>query len=189
MTKLTNKQAYEIIRDNTNWEWVFKQDVKFKDGWIFHRTRDEETMEYHTCRHPIDCYYIDSLHSMEIVGYALEPWSGCEVKDSPFISKNQEVVKKTLHRLNKSYQQHLFDQTPEGKKAKEGYKRRAELINQEIKRNPVLGQKVETLYDKLSKELKKRDPSKILLGVGYEDLEKAGLVKEFNLEKITQETN
>ena len=108
--KLTHKQAYEIIRDNTNWKWVFKQDVKFKDGWIFHRTRDEETMEYHTCRHPIDCYYIDSLHSMEIVGYALEPWSGCEVKDSPFISKNQEVVKKTLHRLNKSYQQHLFDQ-------------------------------------------------------------------------------
>ena len=63
------------------------------------------------------------------------------------------------------------------------------MINQEIKRNPVLGQKVETLYDKLSKELKKREPSKILLGIGYEDLEKAGLVKEFNLEKITQETN
>ena len=179
--KLTHKQAYEIIRDNTNWMWVFERDVRFKDGWIFHRTRDDQTMEYHTCRQPIDCYYIDSLHSMEIVGYPLEAWSGCEVKDSPFISKNQEVVKETIHKLNKSYQQHLFDQTPEGKKAKEEYKKRAELINQKIKSNPALGQKVEDLYNKLSKELKKRDPSKILLGVNYEDLEESGLVKEFNL--------
>ena len=30
MNKLTNKQAYEIIRDNTNWAWVYPQDVKFK---------------------------------------------------------------------------------------------------------------------------------------------------------------
>ena len=98
--KLTHKQAYEIIRDNTNWMWVFERDVRFKDGWIFHRTRDDQTMEYHTCRQPIDCYYIDSLHSMEIVGHPLEAWSGCEVKDSPFISKNQEVVKETIYKLN-----------------------------------------------------------------------------------------
>ena len=49
MKKLTNKDAYEIIRDNTNWAWVFPQDVKFKYGWIFHRTRDCLVGEYHKC--------------------------------------------------------------------------------------------------------------------------------------------
>ncbi len=38
--KLTNKEAYKIIKDNTTWRWVYPQDVKFKYGWIFHRTRD-----------------------------------------------------------------------------------------------------------------------------------------------------
>ena len=104
--KLTNKEAYEIVRDNTNWMWVFKQDVKFKYGWIFHRTRDEDTMEYHTCRHPIDCYHIDSLYSMEIVGYPLEPWSGCEVEKSPFKPKNDEATRETVRELNRSYQKH-----------------------------------------------------------------------------------
>ena len=55
MNKLTNKQAYEIIKDNTNWAWVFPQDVKFKYGWIFHRTRDCLDGEYHKCKDAIDC--------------------------------------------------------------------------------------------------------------------------------------
>ena len=37
--KLTHKQAYEIVRDNTTWACIYPQDVKFKYGWIFHRTR------------------------------------------------------------------------------------------------------------------------------------------------------
>ena len=90
MNKLTNKKAYEIIRDNTNWAWVYPQDVKFKYGWIFHRTRDCLDGEYHKCKEPIDCYAIDSLYSYEHTGYQIEAWSGCEVEDSPFKSKNED---------------------------------------------------------------------------------------------------
>ena len=27
---VTDKQAYEIIRDNTSWTWVFPEDVKYR---------------------------------------------------------------------------------------------------------------------------------------------------------------
>ena len=57
MKKLTNKDAYEIIRDNTNWAWVFPQDVKFKYGWIFHRTRDCLDGEYHKGKDAIERGY------------------------------------------------------------------------------------------------------------------------------------
>ena len=106
MKKLTNKDAYEIIRDNTNWAWVYPQDVKFKYGWIFHRTRDCLDGEYHKCKEPIDCYAIDSLYSYEHTGYQIEAWDGCEVEDSPFKSKNEDKVLKTIRELNRSYQRH-----------------------------------------------------------------------------------
>ena len=106
MNKLTNKEAYEIICSNTNWAWVYPQDVKFKYGWIFHRTRDCLNGEYHKCKEPIDCYAIDSLYSYEHTGYQIEAWSGCEVEDSPFKSKNEDKVLKTINELNRSYQRH-----------------------------------------------------------------------------------
>ena len=109
---LTDKQAFEIVRDNTNWMWVYETDVRFQDGWIFHRTREDDTMEYHTGSEPIDCYHIDDLHSMEIVGYPLEPWSGCELEASPFYPKNEEQIKKTIDRLNKSHQKNIEELTP-----------------------------------------------------------------------------
>ena len=107
MNKLTNKQAYEIIRDNTNWAWVFPQDVKFKYGWIFHRTRDCLDGEYHKGKDAIDCYAIDSLYSYEHTGYSLEAWDGCSLEDSPFKQKNEHRVLKTIRELNRSYQKHL----------------------------------------------------------------------------------
>ena len=109
MNKLTNKEAYEIISNNTNWAWVYPQDVKFKYGWIFHRTRDCLDGEYHKCRKPIDCYSTDSLYSYEHTGYQIEPWSGCEVEDSPFKSKNEEKVIKTINELNRSYYRYKTD--------------------------------------------------------------------------------
>tara|TARA_B100001093_G_scaffold359577_1_gene344266 strand:- start:259 stop:723 length:465 start_codon:yes stop_codon:yes gene_type:complete len=107
--KLTNKEAYEIIRDNTSWAWVYPQDVKFKYGWIFHRTRDCLDGEYHKCKEPIDCYAIDSLYSYEHTGYQIEAWDGCEVEDSPFKSKNEDKVLKTIRELNRGYQKHKDD--------------------------------------------------------------------------------
>ena len=107
MNKLTNKQAYEIIRDNTSWAWVFPQDVKFKYGWIFHRTRDCLDGEYHKCKEPIDCYATFKLYSYEHTGFVLEPYSGCEFEDSPFKAKNEDKVFKTLKRLNTSY--HIYE--------------------------------------------------------------------------------
>ena len=107
--KLTNKEAYEIIRNNTNWSWVYPQDVKFKYGWIFHRTRDCLDGEYHKCKEPIDCYAIDSLYSYEHTGYQIEAWDGCEVEDSPFKSKNEDKVLKTIRELNRGYQKHKDD--------------------------------------------------------------------------------
>ena len=109
LIKLTNKEAYEIVRDNTNWMWVFKQDVKFKYEWIFHRTRDCNTMEYHKGKEPIECYHISSLYSYEHTGYPIEPWSGCEVDKSPFKPKNDEATVKTVIELNRSYQKHKDD--------------------------------------------------------------------------------
>ena len=109
MTKLTNKQAYEIVRDNTNWMWVFKQDVKFKYEWIFHRTRDCNTMEYHKCKDPIDCYHISSLYSYEHTGYQIENWDCCNFEDSPFKAKNEDKVLKTIRELNRSYYRYKTD--------------------------------------------------------------------------------
>jgi len=106
MNKLTNKQAYEIIRDNTNWAWVFPQDVKFKYGWIFHRTRDCLDGEYHKGKDAIDCYAIDSLYSYEHTGYQIENWDCCNFEDSPFKAKNEDKVTKTIRELNRSYQKH-----------------------------------------------------------------------------------
>ena len=107
--KLTHKEAYEIVRDNTTWMWVFKQDVKFKYGWIFHRTRDCGTMEYHKGKEPIDCYAIDSLYSYEHAGYSIEAWDGCDIDKSPFKPKNDEATRETVRQLNRSYQQHKDD--------------------------------------------------------------------------------
>ena len=108
--KLTNKEAYEIICNNTNWAWVYPQDVKFKYGWIFHRTRDCLDGEYHKCKEPIDCYAIDSLYSYEHTGYQIEAWDGCEVEDSPFKSKNEDKVLKTIRELNRSYKRYKDDE-------------------------------------------------------------------------------
>ena len=107
--KLTHKQAYEIVRDNTTWAWVYPQDVKFKYGWIFHRTRDCWDGKYHTCKEPIDCYAIDSLYSYEHTGYSIEAWSGCDVEKSPFKPKNDEATIETIRELNRSYQKHKDD--------------------------------------------------------------------------------
>ena len=107
--KLTHKQAYEIVRDNTTWAYVYPQDVKFKYGWIFHRTRDCLNGKYHTCKEPIDCYHIDSLYSYEHTGYQIEPWSGCDVDKSPFKPKNDEDIIKTVRELNRSYQKSKDD--------------------------------------------------------------------------------
>ena len=107
--KLTHKKAYEIVRDNTTWMWVSKQDVKFKYGWIFHRTRDCNTMEYHKGKEPIDCYAIDSLYSYEHAGYSIEAWDGCDIDKSPFKPKNDEATRETVRQLNRSYQQHKDD--------------------------------------------------------------------------------
>ena len=95
MKKLTNKDAYEIIRDNTNWAWVFPQDVKFKYGWIFHRTRD--------------CYATDSLYSYEHTGCQLENFECCNFDESPFKAKNEETVIKTINNLNRSYYRYKTD--------------------------------------------------------------------------------
>jgi hypothetical protein len=107
--KLTHKEAYEIVRDNTTWMWVFKQDVKFKYGWIFHRTRDCNTMEYHKCKKPIDCYAIDSLYSYQHVGYSIEAFDGCDIDKSPFKPKNDEETRETVRELNRSYQKYKDD--------------------------------------------------------------------------------
>mgnify|MGYP001203167658 CR=1 FL=1 len=110
MTKqLTNKEAYEIIRDNTSWAYVYPQDVKFKYGWIFHRTRSCYDGEYHECKEPIECYAIDSLYSYEHTGYQIEAYSGCEVEDSPFITKNDDKVRETIRELNSSYYTYKTD--------------------------------------------------------------------------------
>ena len=107
--KLTNKEAYKIIKDNTTWQWVYPQDVKFKYGWIFHRTRDCYDGDYHKCKEPIECYAIDSLYSYEHTGYSIEAYSGCELEDSPFKKDNDDAVRETVRELNRSYYSYKTD--------------------------------------------------------------------------------
>tara|TARA_B100000963_G_scaffold213861_1_gene186470 strand:- start:223 stop:687 length:465 start_codon:yes stop_codon:yes gene_type:complete len=107
--KLTNKEAYKIIKDNTTWRWVYPQDVKFKYGWIFHRTRDCYDGDYHKCKEPIECYAIDSLYSYEHTGYSIEAYSGCELEDSPFKKDNDDAVRETVGELNRSYYTYKTD--------------------------------------------------------------------------------
>ena len=110
MKKLTNKQAYEIIRDNTNWAWVYPQDVKFKYGWIFHRTRNCLDGKYHKNEDAIDCYAIDSLYSYEHTGYQIENWDCCNFEDSPFKAKNEDKVLNTIRELNRTYKRYKDDE-------------------------------------------------------------------------------
>tara|TARA_R100001015_G_scaffold13158_1_gene5738 strand:+ start:323 stop:787 length:465 start_codon:yes stop_codon:yes gene_type:complete len=107
--KLTNKEAYKIIKDNTTWRWVYPQDVKFKYGWIFHRTRDCYDGEYHKCEEPIECYAIDSLYSYEHTGYSIEAYSGCELENSPFKKDNDDAIRETVRELNRSYYTYKTD--------------------------------------------------------------------------------
>ena len=156
--KLTHKEAYEIVRDNTTWMWVFKQDVKFKYGWIFHRTRDCNTMEYHKGNEPIDCYAIDSLYSYEHAGYSIEAWDGCDIDKSPFKPKNDEATRETVRQLNRSYKQHKDDRfieqvyqiafTKEGSYFNE--------LNKKYTRDDVLERLMEMSNDSLELEEKKK---------------------------------
>ena len=107
--KLTHKQAYEIVRDNTTWACIYPQDVKFKYGWIFHRTRECDTMSYHRGRKTIDCYPQEGLYTLEHNGCPIEPWSDCDLKDSPFTKDNDDKVFKTVRELFRSYQKHKDD--------------------------------------------------------------------------------
>ena len=109
MKTLTDKQAYEIIRDNTSWTWVFPEDVKYYFGWIFHRTRECSTMNYHKGKDTIDCYPVEGLYSYEHTGSVLEPWSGCDLKDSPFKKNNAIKISKLIKELNSTYQKHKDD--------------------------------------------------------------------------------
>ena len=109
MNTLTDKQAYEIIRDNTSWDWVFPEDVKYYFGWIFHRTRECSTMNYHKGKDTIDCYPVEGLYSYEHSGCVLEPWSGCDLKDSPFKKDNAIKISKLIKELNSTYQKHKDD--------------------------------------------------------------------------------
>ena len=109
MKTLTDKQAYEIIRDNTSWTWVFPEDVKYYFGWIFHRTRECSTMNYHKGKDTIDCYPVEGLYSYEHSGCVLEPWSGCDLKDSPFKKDNAIKISKLIKELNSTYQKHKDD--------------------------------------------------------------------------------
>ena len=109
MKALTDKEAYEIICDNTSWTWVFPEDVKYRHGWIFHRTRECDTMNYHKGKEPIECYAQEGLYSYEHSGCVLEPWSGCDLKDSPFKKDNDDKVLKTVRELYRSYQKHKDD--------------------------------------------------------------------------------
>ena len=109
MKALTDKEAYEIIRDNTSWTWVFPEDVKYRHGWIFHRTRECDTMNFHKGKEPIDCYPQKGLYTLEHNGCPIEPWSGCELKDSPFKKNNENKVTKTLIELNRTYRKHKDD--------------------------------------------------------------------------------
>ena len=109
MKTLTDKQAYEIIRDNTSWRWVFPKDVTYYWGWIFHRTRVCSTMNYHKGKNTIDCYVVEGLYSYEHTGCVLEPWSACDLKDSPFKKNNAIKISKLIHELNRSYQKHKDD--------------------------------------------------------------------------------
>ena len=109
MKTLTDKQAYKIIRDNTSWTWVFPEDVKYYFGWIFHRTRECSTMNYHKGKDTIDCYPVEGLYSYEHSGCVLEPWSGCDLKDSPFKKDNAIKISKLIKELNSTYQKHKDD--------------------------------------------------------------------------------
>ena len=71
MKALTDKEAYEIVRDNTSWTWVFPEDVKYRHGWIFHRTRDCDTMSYHRGRKLLIAMHKKVFIHLNIMGVLL----------------------------------------------------------------------------------------------------------------------
>ena len=66
-------------------------------------------MNYHKGKEPIECYAQEGLYSYEHSGCVLEPWSGCDLKDSPFKKHNDDKVLKTVRELYRSYQKHKDD--------------------------------------------------------------------------------
>ena len=180
MKTLTDKQAYEIIRDNTSWRWVFPEDVKYYFGWIFHRTRVCSTMNYHKGKNTIDCYVVEGLYSYEHTGCVLEPWSGCDLKDSPFKKNNDNKVLKTIERLDKGYQKHLYDQTEEGQLEKRQEKAVSEYLNNIIQNDKEFKNKCIDIRNKKQDELDKKygKNKKFALGIGTDDMRKANLITQ-----------
>ena len=113
---MTDKEAYEIISENTNWRWVFPEDVRYENEWIFHRVREDDTMNYFKPDDAIDCYSIHSLYRMEITGYPIEPWGGCLFIESPFKNNNSKRVAKTIEDLNESYKKRMEQKYLDNKK-------------------------------------------------------------------------
>ena len=192
MKALTDKEAYEIVRDNTSWTWVFPEDVKYIRGWIFHRTRECDTMNFHKGKEPIDCYPQKGLYTLEHNGCPIEPWSGCDLKDSPFKKNNDNKVLKTLERLDKSYQKHLYDQTEEGQLEKRQEKAVSKYLNNIIQNDKEFKNKCWEIRCKIQDQLDKKygKYKKFALGIGVDDMRKANLITpemEARMQEIRKE--
>ena len=192
MKALTDKEAYEIVRDNTSWTWVFPEDVKYIRGWIFHRTREWDTMNFHKGKEPIDCYPQKGLYSYEHSGCQLEPWSGCDLKDSPFKKNNDNKVLKTIERLDKDYQKHLYDQTEEGQLEKRQEKAVSKYLNNIIQNDKEFKNKCWEVRCKIQDKLDKKygKHKKFALGIGVDDMRKANLITqemEVRIQEIKKE--
>ena len=55
-------------------------------------------------------YAIDSLYSYEHTGYQIEPWSGCEIENSPFKKDNDSAVIKLIREVNRQYKSYKDDE-------------------------------------------------------------------------------
>ena len=66
--------------------------IKVKGGWLFHKLAEYPD--------EVDCYALP-------LDYSAEPWSGIDIKDSPFVPRNADRVATAIEKLTKGYDQYI----------------------------------------------------------------------------------
>ena len=181
-SKLTKEQIALCFGERTGY-FVEPKEIRVRGNWLFYKRSDYD--DY------IECY--QAKHARYDSGVlCMEPWDHCNLEDSPFVPNNNDKVSKTLERLDKSYQRHLYEQTEEGQLAKRQEEAVFKYLSNIMQNNKEFKNKCWEVRCKMQDELDKiyGKYKKFVLGIGEDDMRKANLITpemEARIEEIRKE--
>ena len=161
-SKLTKEQIALCFGERTGYD-VEPKDIRIRGNWLFHRTRMGLFDRYNK---EVYCYWAENARYNSGV-LCMEPWDAVEYENSPFIPKNDKKVSIELKRLDKDYQQHLYEQTEEGQLEKRQEKAVSEYLNNIIK-NKKYGKLLE--IESFREQAPIRNDSDVVWDLGVHDI-------------------